>query len=172
MGDALARREGTGGACRDLGRQLRLDPLVGVHGLAVHDKPIVEVLGDQVDYHGTEQDDILVQSKGNERIDPPGGKRCEYRIVDGNQQHGPGDIACRLECELPVDGEIVDDRGNQGDEITPSVRQLDQFEEQREGEHLDYAGTGGEQYKLEHLHDVLFSCQFQYLQHAHTMQAS
>ena len=63
--------------------------------LSEYEKTLEQILGDEVDQHGADEDNIFIPQKlPGENSGPPGGQRGEYQIEQRYLQHCDGYIAC------------------------------------------------------------------------------
>jgi len=87
-----------------------------------------------------------------------GGDRCKHAIIPEYLEHRDRNIRSGLECELPVECEIPQNRQYQCRQIAYPVPQVKDFIEQREAADFNDTGTDGEQDELYSTLEFLFFC--------------
>ena len=131
-------------------RPLWIDRAVVIHLLAVDDEAGEEEFGHKVQEHREDLDQVAVPAALVRQIPASEhGDRRKDAVVGKNLCHCHGNIGRRVEGKFPVDGEVIDHRKGQGDQMGRPPVPMQNVVHQQEGSLLDDAGRGREQRKLQ-----------------------
>ena len=125
-------------------RRLFLLFFAGIQRAAKYDIALEQKLGNKVEQHIEDGDDIFIPTDGYQPVAQPGRQRGKEQIVYKYLCHSGGYIGSGLEGELTVEGKVPYDRQHQRDQVAWPIRPIGHFIEQSKAAHLDDAGTNRE----------------------------
>ena len=118
--------------------------VVRVDGGTENVEALVQVLGDEVQRHGADEDDIVVDAEVfRKEVAAKGGDGGEDQVEEEGLEHGLRNVVRGPVGELPVQGEVPEDGEDEGDEVCRPVGPVHRLVQKGEGQGLDDACAAG-----------------------------